>query len=283
MSPTNFWQVAPASTTVQNQTSIVANSTNNATNSRNLVLYSLSPVVSGVTNTVQLPTNPATTFEGDRVTITHLGQTNTTVTAIRQSGAGTNLITINRLGETIALIYRNGAWGLANNISYIEPIYFSGTNAAANAAASVSNLFIPNTPLVFTTNGQVVANTGTNVLTFTNEVKFAGGDLTVSGQNQNISGSGVDLSFEDGAYGGTLYMDGGSIEFSGATNAATTRTNLGLGLPALTNTSNVTMMRALAGSTNTNAPFSGSVSVVGTNNTNTLVFTNGILREVTTP
>jgi hypothetical protein len=62
-------------------------------------------------------------------------------------------------------------------------------------------------------------------------------------------------------------------------DAATTRTNLGLSLPALTNTSNVTMMRALAGSTDTNHPFSGSISVVGTNNTNTLVFSNGILLE----
>jgi len=67
------------------------------------------------------------------------------------------------------------------------------------------------------------------------------------------------------------------LTFNNTTNAATTRTNLGLGLPALTNTSNVTTMRALAGSTNTNQPFSGSISVVGTNNTNTLVFSNGIL------
>ncbi len=59
-----------------------------------------------------------------------------------------------------------------------------------------------------------------------------------------------------------------------------TRTNLGLGLPALTNTNNATAMRALSGSTNTNHPFSGSVSVVGTNNTNTLVFSNGILQAV---
>ena len=67
------------------------------------------------------------------------------------------------------------------------------------------------------------------------------------------------------------------ISFSTTTNAAETRTNLSLGLPALTNASNVTMMRALADSTNTNEPFSGSISVVGTNNTNTLVFSNGIL------
>jgi hypothetical protein len=68
--------------------------------------------------------------------------------------------------------------------------------------------------------------------------------------------------------GGIVFEDGGE---------ALTRTNLGLRLPALTNTSNVTMMRALAGSTNTNQPFSGSISVVGTNNTNTLIFSNGIL------
>jgi hypothetical protein len=64
------------------------------------------------------------------------------------------------------------------------------------------------------------------------------------------------------------------------TNAAATRTNLGLPLAALTNTSNITLMRALSDSTNTNHPYSGSISVVGTNNTNTLVFSNGILQSV---
>jgi len=48
------------------------------------------------------------------------------------------------------------------------------------------------------------------------------------------------------------------ISFGNTTNSDETRTNLGLGLPALTNTSNVTTMRALAGSTNTNQPFSGT-------------------------
>jgi hypothetical protein len=140
VSPTNFWQVAPISSTVQNQTNVTATSTNAATNSRNLFLFSLAPTVSGVTNTVTLPTNPATTFEGDKATITHLAQATNSVTAIRQLGAATNLITINQLDETVALIYRGGAWRLADNISYIEPIYFSGTNAATNAAASRTNL-----------------------------------------------------------------------------------------------------------------------------------------------
>jgi hypothetical protein len=66
----------------------------------------------------------------------------------------------------------------------------------------------------------------------------------------------------------------GAISWSSNSFAATTRTNLGLPLPALTNTSNVTTMRALAGSTNTNQPFSGSIALT---NTNTLVFSNGIL------
>ena len=66
----------------------------------------------------------------------------------------------------------------------------------------------------------------------------------------------------------------------GAADQAKARTNLGLPLAALTNTSSVTMMRALSGSTNTNHPYSGSISVTGTNNTNTLVFSNGILQSV---
>lgn len=73
---------------------------------------------------------------------------------------------------------------------------------------------------------------------------------------------------------------GSAISFSTTGASGATRTNLGLPLSALTNPSNVTMMRALSGSTNTNHPFSGTVSVVGTNNTNTLVFSNGILQSV---
>jgi hypothetical protein len=140
VSPTNFWQVAPISTTVQYQTNVTGTSTNAATNSRNLFLFSLSPSVSGITNTVTLPTNTATTFEGDRATIIHLAQTTNAVTAIRQLGAATNLITLNQLDEAVLLMYRSGAWMLADNISYVEPIFFSGTNAAANAAASRTNL-----------------------------------------------------------------------------------------------------------------------------------------------
>jgi hypothetical protein len=144
VSPTNFWQVAPISTTVQYQTNVTGTSTNAATNSRNLFLFSLAPSVSGVTNTVTLPTNPATTLEGDRATIIHLGTNSaSTVTAVRQLGATNSLITLNQGDEAVLFMYRSGAWTLADNISYVEPIFFSGTNAASHVAASRTNLGIP--------------------------------------------------------------------------------------------------------------------------------------------
>jgi hypothetical protein len=105
----------------------------------------------------------------------------------------------------------------------------------------------------------------------------------ITGYQSEIDLEEKDLTAGDGydwQLGGSGFSGVAAISFANTTNAATTRTNLSLGLPALTNTSNVTTMRALSGSTNTNHPFSGSVSVVGTNNTNTLVFSNGILQEV---
>lgn len=48
----------------------------------------------------------------------------------------------------------------------------------------------------------------------------------------------------------------------------------------LTNTNATSFMRQLSGSTNVNHPHSGNISIVGTNNTNVLVFSNGILQAV---
>ena len=185
VSPTNFWQVAPISTTVQYQTNVTGTSTNAATNSRNLFLFSLSPSVSGITNTVTLPTNTATTFEGDRATIIHLAQTANAVTAIRQLGAATNLITLNQLDEAVLLMYRSGAWMLADNISYVEPIFFSGTNAAANAAASRTNLGVTTVGnAVFTATNAGAAATAIE-LGATNNVTFR--NLTLDGGTNPVA------------------------------------------------------------------------------------------------
>jgi hypothetical protein len=74
------------------------------------------------------------------------------------------------------------------------------------------------------------------------------------------------------------------IAFNNTTNATTTRTNLGIPLAALTNTSNVTMMRALAGSTNTNEPFSGTIAVLdASTNARDITISNGIIVGIEEP
>jgi hypothetical protein len=103
-----------------------------------------------------------------------------------------------------------------------------------------------------TTNGVVVANTGTNVaLTFTNQPIYFGGDFNIA---DGILRWGNDdrISIEDFTLVGNWQVQG-SLGFISSTNAAATRTNL-FG----------------HGGISTNF-------VVGTN---TLVFTNGILREI---
>jgi hypothetical protein len=68
------------------------------------------------------------------------------------------------------------------------------------------------------------------------------------------------------------------------TNADTFRSDLGIPLPALTNTNNADTMRALAGSTNTNEPFSGTLSWQDFNDdTVSIVVSNGIILSVSEP
>ena len=198
VSPTNFWQVAPISATVQYQTNVTGTSTNAATNSRNLFLFSLAPSVSGLTNTVTLPTNTATTFEGDRATIIHLATNSAnTVTAIRQLGAATNLITLNQVDEAVLLMYRSGAWVLSDNVSYVEPIFFSGTNAGANAAASRTNLGIPLAALtntnnanfqaaIFNTNSVPTNSANVNAVNFNTAIHWMEVNVVTNGATNNF-------------------------------------------------------------------------------------------------
>jgi hypothetical protein len=124
-----------------------------------------------------------------------------------------------------------------------------------------------------TASGEVVANTGTNVLTFTNgEVTFTklivgdpaegatvindtavdssaweyNGDPVISAEERVLYNSNGNLAAEFGD-GLSLNVPLSFLNNFGqaATNAAITRTNLGIPLPALTNTSNVDMLSAL--------------------------------------
>jgi hypothetical protein len=246
VSPTNFWQVAPIVTRfIESQPT--TNQTTNITAGRNLHIHSIAFSTVGITNTIALPTTNS--FNGDVALVVHQGPTSS-VTAVRTAGASTNLITLNQFEEAVEFVYYNSVWQFNHNRSFVEPIFFSGTNAAANRAASVTNLFTPNTPLVFNTNGTVVANTGTNVLTFTNPNMVFQNPLTFQ---DDVSG----VAFEASSGSNSTRFDAVGISFAGLA-AATTRTNLGLGLPALTNTNNANFQAAIF---NTNSVPTNSANV----------------------
>ena len=120
-----------------------------------------------------------------------------------------------------------------------------------------------------TTNGQVVANTGTNVLTFTNAISVSGGQILSPMGTTNFVGVGVGSTSSglasDGFIQGNIGIvdDGNLIALFGngagvymyrpitfASGVEQTRTNLGLGLGLLTNTS-ITNFQSAMFSTNT--------------------------------
>ena len=172
---------------------------------------------------------------------------------------------------------------------------------AAPAAAQTMKALMFNS-----TNGQVVANT-TNALEFTNAISVPALVLPRTSYNTNVALGFYTTNTVPGVYTNVsvygfawanansgrlsyyhntaevMVIDGELIRlrepvsFLNSAAAETTRTNLGLGLPALTNTSNVTAMRALGGSTNTNEPYSGTVALT---NTNVLTFSNGVLLKI---
>ena len=217
VSPTNFWQVAPIQTLVQDLTVVVTTQTNNATNARNLYVYSLATNVTGISNTILLPTNAAT-FAGDEVTVVHMGTTNTT-TVVRQFGSTNNLITLNRFDEAVKFIRESGQWNFYHNISFVEPVQFSGTNAAVTVASSRTNLGLGATNDVefrsVKINGVgdilIVTNTATSATSIFDDI-YAG-----------------ELEAETAAFGNTVILSSNGISFNTNTAAATSRTNLGLG------------------------------------------------------
>jgi hypothetical protein len=182
------------------------------------------------------------------------------------------------------------------NIDQDNGIQFGTTNLAA---ATRTNLGLPLPALTntTTTNFRSAIGFSTNLNSFwgaTNASSARGflgagsvGDSIFTATNSEPIYSAMSSDTRDlyvfQLFSQKVFLTTNGIDFQDDAAANFSRTNLRMPLPALTNTSNVTMMRALAGTTNTNQPFSGSISVVGTNNTNTLIFTNGILREVTTP
>lgn len=255
VSPTNFWQQAPIATTVAFSTT-ATNSTNTATNSRNLIIQSLSSNIVNTTNTLLLPTNTST-FNGDTAVVIHAGGSGS-ATAIRQAGQTSNLIVLTNFDHAVRFLYFNNTWDFYHNIAYVEPIYFSGTNAAANAAASRTNLSLGWSALTNTN----VTNFRTAIgLGLTNDVTFYSISASAS-----ITSPYIESSYFFITDGGSInFEDTGTINFG--STAPSVRANLDLSLPALTNTNNANFQAAVF---TTNAAPTNSANV-NTVNFNTAV------------
>jgi hypothetical protein len=151
-----------------------------------------------------------------------------------------------------------------------------------------------------TTNNTIVGLTNTQRLSFEHialTAGTAGAPSLTYASGTNVFGTFASTAFGIGPFLG-FSVDGNRrffistntiraelpLSFNNATNEAVTRTNLGIPLPALTETSNVLMMRALSGSTNTNEPFSGTLSWQDYNDdTVSIVVSNGIILSVSGP
>jgi hypothetical protein len=167
ISPTNFWQAAPIVTKFIESQPIVSSSTN-ISSARFLHIHSLATNIINITNTIILSTN-GSTFDGDVALIVHKGPTNS-MTRVRSSGSTNDLITLTRYNEAIEFVYYNTGWNFNHQESFVEPIYFAGTNAATNVAASRANLGLgPSNNPSF--NSVTVNNGG---------IKFAEGNILVS-------------------------------------------------------------------------------------------------------
>lgn len=208
-----------------------------------------------------------------------------------------NSVAVTNAAQTRVNLGVGAAWLTNTNVTNFRTAIGLGTAsdvafnsvAVTNASQTRANLGLGSTWLTNTnaTNFRAAIGLGaTNDVTF-GKVSVLENDVTLS---TTVEDEGASVFVKRGTNSDVFLLNLGftnnsvqlfvPIGFQNTTNAATTRTNLGLPLSALTNTSNITLMRALSGSTNTNHPFSGSISVTGTNNTNTLVFSNGILQSV---
>jgi len=185
-------------------------------------------------------------------------------------GLGWPALTNNNAATTLLGYTTNGQIVAATNVVWTNAFGFSTNTVAAQVR---TNLLLGATWLTNTnvTNVRSAIELGaTNVVTF--------GGLTIS--------LGGVIAALDG-YNGLSFS--GPVTEIGKGN---TRTNLGLGWSALTNTNANNFVKVLTGSTNSSDPFSGTVSVNGSflyagSDTPTagtpliLTFSNGILKNIT--
>jgi hypothetical protein len=160
---------------------------------------------------------------------------------------------------------------------YGQTIKTLGYNTTNGEIVAATNLVWTNA-FTFSTN-TVAAQVRTNLgLGSTNAVSF--GSLSIADTNN----AALNIDTTNAVFTSRVQINNtNGIVFGGVnsnTAAAVTRTNLSLGLPALTNTSNAGLLQALAGVTNGPATATIYVSDPETPTTWGLVFSNGILVNV---
>lgn len=164
----------------------------------------------------------------------------------------------------------------------IKTLGYNSTNGQVVAATNVvwTNAFGFSTNTVA---DSVRTNLGLGAtwLTNTNVTNFR----TAVGLGENSEPSFLRILVTEGTgTNGPVEFAGDGISFPNESLKAFYRGDLGLPLAALTNTSNVTIMRALAGSTDTNQPYSGLISFQDfADDTHTITVSNGIITSYTAP
>ncbi len=193
VSPTNFWQVAPIVTRFV-EFDPPTNATTNIVAARNLHIHSLAISRVGVTSTIALPITNS--FDGDIALVVHQGPTSS-VTAVRTAGAATNLVTLSRPEEAVEFVYYNNVWQFNHNRSFVEPVYFSGTNAAGHAAESRTNLGLPLPALtntnnanfqaaIFNTNSAPTNSANVNTVNFNTAIHWMEVNVVTNGVTNNF-------------------------------------------------------------------------------------------------
>jgi hypothetical protein len=141
----------------------------------------------------------------------------------------------------------------------------SQTNLSLKIGATNSGFFSGISGLNVVRGGNIIWTAGPSVISFNVPFGFAGTNAAT-----NV------ITARDNLGLGATWLTN--------TNADTFRSDIGIPLPALTNTNNADTMRALAGSTNTNEPFSGTLSWQDFNDdTVSIVVSNGIILSVSEP
>ena len=267
VSPTNFWTASPLGRVGYIQYSQpVASGTNQAEAARNLFVFSLTPTIFNVTNTVQLPVTTNGALYGDIAVVVHKGPTNS-ATIVRN---GIDLITLREDNEATSLLYGTNGWDFYPNLAFHEPVYFTTTNATLYAARSRTNLALGATWLTNTnvTNFRTAIGLGAS-----NSVIFQDGSFNFL----NVSEDAFFAYAEFASGSNFVQLSPSGIVFSGIATAAT-RANLGIPLAALTNTNNATFQAAIF-NTNTTPTNGANVNAVNFNTAvswmEVHVFTNG--------